>query len=330
MSSRWRKSMWFTDRQMNFATTPTITPDAGGAGSGAGGPGGATGAGGGGGASQPAGTGGGAAAPAAINWDSAPQHFREGYNKLKSDFEKLQSDYKPWQGLNVKPEEVSAFQTNYQQVYSEMKGIGESLGIEEREIADAIKVHGLLPVLDQLRHEAQQAEAAAQGDEGAISEQDLQARIDAAAEARLNPVIQRENARLVKEANTFVENTITQLATDSFKAAGLDFTGAPAALKDFILTGVTEALKYDDDGMRAIKFDGKAAPVQRAFQVFTAMWDAAYLARRQMEGNVAPAARGQQRPAAQAAAPGKKLTFDEMIDNPDTIRTSAGRPAYST
>lgn len=314
----------------NFATPAAPLTDTGaGAGGGTGSDTGegtsGTGAGGGGGT----GTG---AAPAAINWDApnTPQHLREGYNKLKADYEKLQTEYKPWQGLNAKPEEVAQYRGGYQQVYGEMKGLGDQLGIAEAELADAIKTHGLLPVLDQLRHEMQQAEAARNGDPQAVSEQDLQERIDRAAEQRLSPVLERENQRIVKEANILVGNTITQLASDAFKAAGLDYSGAPPALKDFIETGVTEALKYDSAGMRDLKFEGKTASVQRAFQTFSAMFDAAYLARQQMEGKRAPAGSGRQQPARQGAPATKKPTFDEMINDPDSIRTAGGRPAYSS
>lgn len=311
----------------NFATPASaVTGADGGGGSGTGAPG--TGTGGGGGAPSSTGA---PATPVTPDWNAAnvPANLREGYNKLKADYEKLQNDHKPWQSLNVKPDEVGHFQQSYQQVYDEMKGIGDSLGIAEKEVADAIKLHGLLPVLDQLRYEAQQADAAAGGDQTAIQQQELEERIAAGIETRLSPVLQRENQRIVNEANTLVENTITQLATDAFKTAGLDYAGAPPELKEFILTGATEALKYDDDGMKAVKFGGKTAAVQKAFQTFTAMFDAAYLARRKMEGNVVPGPRqGQQRPP--AGAPGKSPSLEEMINSPDSIRTSQGRPAYST
>lgn len=312
----------------NFATPAAPLADTGGgSGTGTGGTG-TTGAGGGGGA--PSSTGAPSAQPQ-VDWNAntVPAQLREGYNKLKADHEALQAKYKPWESVNVKPDEVGHFQQSYQQVYNEMKGIGDSLGINEKEVADAIKIHGLLPVLDQLRYEAQQAEAAAGGDQTAIQQQELEERINAGIETRLSPVLQRENQRIVNEANTLVENTITQLATEAFKSAGYDYAGASPELKEFILTGATEALKYDEDGMRAVKYGGKTAAVQKAFQTFTAMFDAAYLARRKMEGNVVPGPRqGQQR--APQGATGKQPSLEDMINSPDTIRTSQGRPAYST
>lgn len=320
-----RKAGMLPQFVMEFATTPTITPDAGGAGTGSGGGAGGgsvtPGAGGGSGAGTPA-------APAAINWDSAPQQFREGYNKLKSDFEKLQNDYKPWQSLGAKPDEVQSFQTNYQQVYGEVKGMADALQITEKEVADAIKAHGLLPVLRQLEQEYQQAEAANAGDQGAIDERTLQEKLEGIADRVLSPIQQRENQRVTAEANLLVERTISQLATDAFKASGMDWTGAPPELQNFIMTGVTEALKYDEDALIAIKTEGKTAPIQKAFQIFTAMWDAAYLARQQMEGRrtAAPVRPGV--PSPQGAY--KPKNIDELIEQPDNIRRAQGKPAYST
>lgn len=329
MNSYWKKSMWFTPMQFNFATTPTITPDAGGStGSGDGGAGGGSGG-------VPTGAGGGtggaaASAPAAINWESAPQQFREGYNKLKTDLETLQKQYEPWKGLNVQPTEVQSFQQNYQQVYTEVRGMADALNITEAEVADAIKAHGLLPVLRQLEQEYQQAEAAAAGDKDAIDERSLEEKLNGIAERVLSPIQQRENQRITQEANLLTERTITQLASDAFKAGGMDFTAAPPELKDFILTGVTEVLKYDEGALKALKFEGKTAPIQKAFQTFTAMFDAAYLARQAMEGRrtTVPARPGQQRQQPPAGkVPGG---LEEMISNPDSIRTAQNKPAYST
>lgn len=325
MNSYWHKSMWFTPMQLNFATPAAPLADTGGGtGTGTGGTG--TGATGGGGA--PAVTGGSPAAPDPWAAPTVPAQLREGYNKLKADYEKLQADHKPWQSLNVKPDEVGRFQTNYQQVYGELKGIGDNLGIQEKEIADAIAIHGLLPVLDQLRYEAAQAEAAAGGDTAAIQQQELEERIQAGIQTALSPIQQRENLRLVNEANTLVGNTITELATSAFKTGGYDYAAADPNLKAFIETGVTEALKYDDDGMRALKFEGKTAAVQKAFQVFTSMFDAAYLARRKMEGNVV--SRPGQQPQRQQPTGGKMPTIDEIINDPNTVRTAQNKPAYST
>jgi hypothetical protein len=314
---------------MAFAST-TVTPgsDGGsGAGTGSGSGDGGTGAG--------AGAGTPAATPtvqtpttANLDWKSAPEQFRNGYDALKKQHEDLQKQFEPWKTLNVQPGQVGQFQQGYQQVYSEVKGIADSLNVSENEVAEAIRLHGVLPVLDQLRYEAQQAQAANSGDQAAIQQRDLENRMQEIADQKLSPIMQRENQRLVHEGNALVERTVSQLASDAFKTAGLDFSGAPAELKNFILTGVTEALKYDSDGMRALKYEGKTASIQRAFQTFQSMWDAAYTARRTMESKMVP---NRQVPG-QRTAPvnGKLPTIDDMINDPNAIRTAQGKPSYAT
>lgn len=283
-----------------------------------------------------AGTGGSGAAPSGgaapqIDWNTAPQQLREAFNTTKRTLEELQAKYQPWDKLGVKPEDVQNFQGGYQQVYSEIKGIGDGLQIPEQEIADAIRQHGLVKVLDHLRQEAWEAEQADAGNQDVLSERDLQDRIERMVEQRTSPFLERENQRMTSEANAVVERTIHDLATASFKALGMDYAQAPPALRDFISTGVTEVLKYDDEALVAIKTQGKTAPIQKAFQTFQSMWDAAYLARRAMETGARPAAAGAapgQRQ--QVPPPGKAKNIDELIDNPDRIRELGGRPAYTT
>lgn len=283
-----------------------------------------------------AGTGGSGAAPSGgaapqIDWNTAPQQLRDAFNTTKRTLEELQAKYQPWDKLGVRPEDVQNFQGGYQQVYSEIKGIGDSLGISEQEVADAIRQHGLVRVLDHLRQEAYDADQVANGNQDAINDRDLQDRIESMVEQRLSPIQQRENMRLVHEANSLTERTIHDLAVSNFKALGMDYAQAPAALRDFITTGVTEVLKYDDDALVALKMEGKTAGIQKAFQTFQSMWDAAYLARRAMETGARPApGAAPGRPAQGNQPPGKAKSIDELIDNPDRIRELGGRPAYSS
>jgi len=312
---------------LNFATAPTLTDTgaSGGADTGGGAGTGSTGA--------PAASGTGTGTTPAntgsqINWETAPAQFRESYKALKQSFEALEGQVKPWQTLGVQPEQVGQFRDGYQQVYTEIKGIGEQLQYPESEIADAIRTHGLVKVLDHLRQESWQAEQAAQGNQDVLNEQQLEERINSVAERVLSPIQQREDMRMTMEANSLVERTIGELATNAFKTAGLDFAAAPPELRDFVLTGVTEALKYDDEGLQALKFQGKTAPIQKAFQTFQSMFDAAYLARKSMESRI-PVRPGQP-PQRQQQQATKLPSLDEMLDSPDVIRTAQGKPAYSS
>lgn len=316
--------------QMYFASATTIPADGGGAGVDGGAGGGGTPSGG------PANTGGGAGAASpsqpSINWDTAPAQFREGYNKQKQELEQLRQRYEPWSKLGVQPEQVQQFQGGYQQVYTEVKSVADNLGIPETEVADAIRQFGLVKVLDHLRQEAWDAEQADAGNQDVLHQRELDERINNAVETRLSPVLQRENERLFKQGNALVETTINQLAAEAYKATGIDFATAPDPFKMFVLTGVTEALKYDDDGLRAIKFEGKTAPIQKAFQTFMSMFDAAYLARRDMEGRVRGGAPPNRPPGGQPPrgpdGKFKQPSLDEIINDVDVVRTSQGKPVY--
>jgi hypothetical protein len=67
-----------------------------------------------------------------------------------------------WDKLGVTPDEVKQLRDGYQQVRDAISELAHKLEIADAEVADAVRVHGPLPVLDQLRHEAQKAERAQQ------------------------------------------------------------------------------------------------------------------------------------------------------------------------
>ena len=298
----------------------------------AGGGEGTSGAGAGSGGGAPSSTAGGApAAPSqsaapVINWETAPAQFREAFNTLKRSHEELQGKYTPYEKLG-KVEDITRIQTQHTQAVAAARQIATGLNIPDQELQDAVNQYGLAAVLNQLRQEQWEAEEANNGNQDIIRDREFNERIEQAVQQHLSPIQERENQRVTHEANQFVERTIADLATNALKATGVDWTALPNEYKNFVLTGVTEALKYDSAGMQEVKFKGATAPLQRAFQTFTAMADAYYLARRQAEGNVRQAP---QRPGAPPAAPGKRPSIDEMISNPDSIREAQGRAAYSS
>lgn len=307
----------------NFATTPSaVSGAAGGEGSGG------TGAGSGGGA--PVSTGGAPAAPAqpSINWETAPAQFREAFSAQKRAFEELQGKHGAYEKLG-KVEDISRVQSQHTAAVSAAKSIADGLQIPETELRDAINQYGIAAVLHQLRQEQWESEQAQQGNQDVLRDQDLNERINSAAQHVLGPIQQRENQRMTHEGNQLVERTISEIATNQLKAQGVDWQGLPNEYKNFFLTGVTEVLKYDQEGLNAIKFQGQTAPIQRAVATFTAMADAYYLARRSSEGNMRG---GQQRQQAPAAKPNgfKQPSIDEMLTDPDIIRTSQGKAAYSS
>lgn len=321
MNSRWHKSFWFTSRPQFFFASPAA-PIVG-ADGGTGGDGSSTGGG-----SAPVQPSAPAAAPQ-INWTSAPQQFRDSYEQLKRQHEELSNRFKPYESLG-KVEDIQRVQTQHTAAFNAAKQISDTLQIPEVELQQAINEHGLAVVLDQLRYEQWQQEEANAGNEEVLNEQDLNERIQRGIESAIQPIQDRENQRLVFEGNALVERTIGEAAAALLKTAGLDWNTAPAAYKDFVITGATEALKYDDAGMQGVKFRGQVAPIQKAFQEFTRMADAYYLARREMETGKPPVPRPGGGPPPPRNNGFKQPTFEEMENNPDLIRTSQGKAAYST
>lgn len=312
-----------------FATSAPAISGAAGGGEGATG-----GAGAGGGGGAPPSTGGAPAAPSqgqpsapVINWETAPAQFREAFNAQKRAFEELQGKYTPYEKLG-NPQDIARIQTQHTQAFGAAKSIADNLNVSEQELRENIDKYGLAPVLRTLQEMQWEAEQTAAGNQDVLQQQELDQRIESLVEQRLSPIQQRENQRITHEGNQLVERTISELATTALKSSGVDWNGLPNEYKNFVLTGVTEALKYDEQGLLDIKFKGQTAPIQRAFQTFTAMADAYYLARRAAEGGVrAPAARPGQAPAQK---PGKLPSIDDIINNPDSIREAQGRAAYST
>jgi len=268
---------------------------------------------------------------ATIDWATAPAQFRQAYEQLKTQHDQLNMKFKPFESIN--PDQFKSFQGSHTQVMRSIQQVSNALGIDESEVNEAISQFGVVAVLDHLRQEAWEAEQADAGNQEVINERDLNERIQNGIQQAISPIQQRENQRLVHEANSLTERTIVDLATAHYKAQGSDYTQFPQPLRDFISTGVTEVLKYDDQGLLDLKFQGKTAPIQKAFQTFMAMFDQAYLARRGMEGGVVNtgnrgAGQGNQNQVGQRQ--GKMPTIDEIIDDPNRVRTAQGRPVYQT
>lgn len=291
---------------------------AGGTGAGGSGDGGAAGGGGTGGAGGSGGSGGGAGsgAPAAIDWNTAPQQFRDGYAKMKADFEKLQSDYKPWQEWSTKVgvthDQLPAVHGTYQEVYEQINGIAEELGLPEDQIAEAVDKHGIVKVLDHLRN--QYAKAAENRDP---DDQSLQDAIEAAISQRMGPIEERENQRLTDAGNDRFEQIVHSSIVDTFKAEGIDVAQIPEKESFMLMNATSEILKYDEKALTALKQGKGQAEVQRAFQQAKTFLDEYYLSRSGRErGRIQGPPRIKTPEGAQ-----RKPTLDEMIEEPTNINT---------
>lgn len=291
-----------------FATAPNPAAGAGTGGSGGGGDGsGAPPAGGGGSPTGPS-------APASIDWNTAPQQFRDGYAKLKADFEKLQGDYKPWQEwsskVGVTHDQLPAVHGTYQEVYEQINGIAEELGLPEDQITEAVEKHGIVKVLDHLRQ--QYAKAAENRDP---DDQSLQDAIEAAISQRMGPIEERENQRLTDAGNDRFEQIVHQSIVDTFKAEGVDVAQIPEKESFMLVNATSEILKYDEKALTALKQGKGQAEVQRAYQQAKTFLDEYYLSRSGRERGRIQGPPKIQKPGEQA----RKPTLDEMIEEPTNI-----------
>lgn len=248
-----------------------------------------------------------------------PQQGGEGLPQLRQAYDKIKADYEPYQKLNLKPEQITQYSGVYQKVFTEAAAAGRELGYPDEEIQEAL-AEDPLRTIEFLRNEAQRQQQGGQGrqDNGP----DLQDLVAQHVEKAIGPIQERENIRMTDAANSLFERTVHQLAADTFKAEGLDVSQVPQDELFMLTSAASEILKYDPTALHALKFEGKTAPIQKAFQEARTMLDKYYLARSGRDrARVNPAQPG--RPA--AAQPGKRPSLDEMIDNPELIDHAQGR-----
>jgi hypothetical protein len=265
---------------------------------------------------------GGTPAPAAPAPGQAAGGPAQGIEQLRTAYETLKKDFEPWQKLNVKPEQVSQYSTVYQKTFEEIASIGRQLGYPDDEIIEAIQENPVA-TLDVLRNELQAARQGQQRNES----QSLQETINQRLEEGLAPIQQWHNEQLTTQANQRFEQVAYQMAGELYKTEGLDIANVPADEIDMLMSATSEILKYDQDALKALKYEGKTAAIKEAFNEAKTMLDKYYLARSGRSGNAA-------RPAA-GAAPGRapngqfvpgqradgkgKATLDDLLNNPELI-----------
>jgi hypothetical protein len=289
------------------AGTGTGTGQGSAGGSGASGDGSGGGASGNGSTGQP-GQGAGAAQPGASG-DQGLKQLREAYEGVKAKFE-------PFEKLNLKPEQIGQYSGVYQKVYNEAAAVGRELGYPDDQIAEAL-AEDPVRTIDFLRNEAAKAAENRQQPNG---REDLTELVNKQLEQVLGPIQQRENVRMTDAANNLFIQTTRQLAVDSFRAEGIDVANIPADEMEFLMTATSEILKYDESALKALKYEGKTAPIQKAFQEARTALDKYYLARSTREkARLAPPNRGGQQQPPPGQNGGKRPTLDEMIENPGLI-----------
>ena len=236
------------------------------------------------------------------------RQLREAYEGIKKEFE-------PWQKLNLKPEQVTQYSGIYQKVYGEVGALGRELGYSDEEIAEALNENPVA-TLDFLRNQAAEAEQNRQQPDG----RELNELINQGIEKAIGPIQQRENLRMTNEANALFERTVHSAAVEAFKAEGIDVANIPQDELFMLTSATSEILKYDEGALRSLKYEGKTASIQKAFQEAKGYLDKYYLARAGRDrARVQPPSNRNANGQFQSQQPGRKPTLDEMIENPGVI-----------
>lgn len=269
----------------------------------------------------PASSGAGAgAAPAAAGQPAGAGGPAQGIEQLRTAYETLKKDFEPWQKLNVKPEQVTQYSTVYQKTFEEIAAIGRQLGYPDDEIIEAIQENPVA-TLDVLRNELRAAQAG--GGNQRDPNQALQEVINQRLEEGLSPIKQWHNEQLTAQANQRFEQVAYQMAGELFKTEGIDIANVPADEVDMLMSATSEILKYNEDALRALKYEGKTAAIKEAFNEAKTMLDKYFIARSgRSNGGVRAAAAPGRAPNGQfvpGMRDGKKVSLDDMMNNPELI-----------
>jgi len=242
-----------------------------------------------------------------------------GLKQLRETYEGLKAKFEPYEKLNLKPEQITQFQTVYQKTFEAAASIGRELGYPDEEIQEAL-AEDPQKTLEFLRNEAQRMQQGGrQRDDG----RDLQDLVAQHVEQAIGPIQQRENVRITNEANALFERTVHSEIAAICKQEGIDVASLPPDEAFMIASAASEILKYDEKALKELKYEGKTAAVQKAVRDAVAHLDKYYLARAGRDRNrIQPPNRGGQQ---QQQQPGKRPSLDEMIDNPELIDQAQGR-----
>jgi hypothetical protein len=272
----------------------------------------------GGGASAPA------VAPATSPGTQAPQTQTQqqttGIDQLRTAYEQVKKDFEPYQKLNLQPSQISQYQTVYNRTFEQVGAIGRELGYPDDQIVEAI-MEDPIATLRYLENEY----AARQQGQQQQTQLSLQEQINQGIQNAVGPLQERENIRMTNEANALFERTVYNMAGQMYKAEGIDVSQVPEDEISLLTSAASEILKYDDDALRALKYEGKTAAIQKAFQEAKTMLDKYFVARMGRQGNrlAAGAPGGLQRgPNGQFQSQqsgNRKPTLDEIMDKPEII-----------
>lgn len=295
-------------RGMNFATTPGVVDT--GADDGA--------AGGGDGAAAGAGAGGDGAAAAAAQ----PKEHAD-IATLRTNYEDRGKQLDGWTKLGKTADEVAPRFEAGRVLHERYGKAATQLGYSQQEFDDAFKADPD-KTIQFIAKKA--AEAAAKDGNRQLTQKDIDDRLDKKLKDAISPFEQREQQRLVAEADFKITQNFEKLGGEIYSDAA--WKAMDGGEKDFLRMVMDEVMLADEAGLEEVKMKGSTAPIQRAFKKATTFLDSYYTSRVKREtGRPAgkAAAAGKQAAGTGEAKPGhnpengKPWTVQEMIEEPKRI-----------
>ena len=246
-----------------------------------------------------------------------------GIKQLREAYEAVKAKYEPWDKLGTTPDAVGNWRGTYDKLYTQAASIGRNLGYSDTEIAECL-VLDPVKTLDFLRDEVARAQQGRGGQAG--QGQDLADLVAQHVEQAIGPIQQRENIRATNEANSLFERTVHGLTVQAFKSEGIDAAQIPEDEMFMLTSAVSEILKYDENALKELKYEGKTGAIQKAFQEARTYLDKYYVARSGRERNRMQPVRGANGQFQQPQnGNGRKPSLDEMINEPGLINAKYGQ-----
>lgn len=241
----------------------------------------------------PAGDGGKGGAP--------PAPESEGIRNLRTAYDGLKEQYKPWETLGIKPEEAQRSHQVASTIQKSVAEMAKQLGYDE---AEALEVFAEEPVKT---IQFLQKELAANPPKGPADTKDVEKLVEGKLKEALTPFEKEREERTATKANDLFNQTFDGLAKEVFGEVQV-----PEAESNLLYDVTTALVKMDREALKGLR-DGKTSSIAKYFKEAKDVLDSYYLARFSRETGTPT------KPKPGAGGGGKRLSLDEIISSPEKL-----------
>jgi len=148
--------------------------------------------------------------PAGLNWETAPQQFRDGHQRLQTEYQQTKQGLDRWNQLG-QYDDIQRIHQAYNGLQSEASQLGQYLGFDPREISDTFRQDpaGTVAVLRQMVKKAQETGQPP-------TAQDVNSLVQRGIDQAMRPFKEQQEARLDKEAETRFDGQLAPYIKTAF------------------------------------------------------------------------------------------------------------------